>query len=154
MPWIRWFPSRSPRTVPIPRKFRRSILALETLEDRTLLSVLSDIAKPTYIRFTGPGVSPLGSPGPTGYSPAQVRHGYGFDKIFFNGVAGDGTGQTIAIVDAYDDPNIASDLLQFDKQFGLPHPVFTNVHQAGASTPPIPDPGCAPEIPPGAHRSD
>src|SRR5258708_20472324 len=106
MPWIRWFPSRSPRTAAIPRKFRRSILALETLEDRTLLSVLSDIAKPTYIRFTGPGVSPLGSPGPTGYSPAQVRHGYGFDKIFFNGVAGDGTAQTTPIPHASHDPTL------------------------------------------------
>ena len=38
----------------------------------------------------------------------------------FNGVAGDGTGQTIAIVDAYDDPNIQADLNTFDTQFGLP----------------------------------
>ncbi|MFL5241324.1 MAG: fibronectin type III domain-containing protein [Gemmataceae bacterium] len=146
MPWTRWLPSRSPRTTLIPRKFRRSILALETLEDRTLLSVLSNVAEPTYIRFTGPGVSPLGSSGPTGYTPVQTRHAYGFDKIFFNSVAGDGTGQTIAIVDAYDDPNISGDLLQFDKQFGLPNPVFTKVNQTGGATPPVANAGWASEI--------
>jgi hypothetical protein len=52
---------------------------------------------------------------PAGYSPAQMRHAYGFDQL-----ANDGTGQTIAIVDAYDDPNITSDLNTFSSQFGLP----------------------------------
>src|SRR5262249_52962977 len=43
-------------------------------------------------------------------------------------VAGDGTGQTIAIVDAYDNPDIATDLHVFDQQFGLPDPPeFTKV---------------------------
>ena len=53
--------------------------------------------------------------GPTGFAPAQVRHAYGFDQI-----ANLGAGQTIAIVDAYDDPNIESDLGVFSAQFGLP----------------------------------
>src|SRR5439155_18926565 len=43
--------------------------------------------------------------GPAGYSPADIRKAYGFDKL-----SGDGAGQTIAIVDAYDDPNISQDL--------------------------------------------
>ena len=38
----------------------------------------------------------------------------------FNGVAGNGKGETIAIVDAYDDPNIQADLNTFDTEFGLP----------------------------------
>ena len=50
----------------------------------------------------------------------------------FSGVKGDGSGQTIAIVDAYDDPNIAADLKVFDKQFGLPDPKFTKVNLGGA----------------------
>ena len=41
------------------------------------------------------------------YTPAQIQQAYGFNKISFGAVRGDGTGQTIAIVDAYDDPNIA-----------------------------------------------
>jgi subtilase family serine protease len=52
---------------------------------------------------------------PAGYSPAQIRHAYGIDQL-----ASNGTGQTIAIVDAYDDPNIVSDLNKFSTQFGLP----------------------------------
>ena len=51
---------------------------------------------------------------PTGLSPVQVRHAYGFDLI-----TNQGAGQTIAIVDAYDDPNIESDLGVFDTKFGL-----------------------------------
>jgi len=52
---------------------------------------------------------------PTGLSPSQVRHAYGFDQI-----ANQGSGQIIGIVDAYDDPNIESDLGVFDSQFSLP----------------------------------
>jgi subtilase family serine protease len=52
---------------------------------------------------------------PTGLSPATTRHAYGFDLI-----TNQGAGQIIGIVDAYDDPNIESDLGVFDSQFGLP----------------------------------
>jgi subtilase family serine protease len=55
------------------------------------------------------------SRGPTGMSPAKTRKAYGFDQL-----ANQGAGQTIAIVDAYDDPNIESDLGVFNSQFGLP----------------------------------
>jgi hypothetical protein len=90
---------------------------------------------------------PLGSPGPTGYTPAQIRHAYGFDQITLpGGVAADGSGTTIAIVDAYDDPDIAGDLVQFDAQFGLPNPVLMKVNQAGGLSYPPPDSGWASEI--------
>jgi subtilase family serine protease len=61
---------------------------------------------------------------PYGLTPAKVRHAYGFDQITFvnalgRTVVGDGSGQTIAIVDAYDDPNMAADLKVFDATFGL-----------------------------------
>jgi hypothetical protein len=49
---------------------------------------------------------------PPGYSPAQI-HAY-------LGLTGDGSGQTIAIVDAYDDPNITADAETFSEQYGLP----------------------------------
>jgi hypothetical protein len=51
-----------------------------------------------------------------------MRHFYGVDNLNFDGIAGDGSGQTIAIVDALDDPNAASDLHQFDSYYGLPDP--------------------------------
>src|SRR5437899_771146 len=74
------------------RKTRAASLQLETLENRDLL---------------------------TSFSPIQIRHAYGFDRVGFMDsthplVPGNGQGQTIAIVDAYDDPNIASDLAKFD----------------------------------------
>lgn len=53
------------------------------------------------------------------FTPAQMRHAYGFDQIQFGTVKGDGTGQTIAIVDAYDAPKINSDLQKFNSTFGL-----------------------------------
>jgi hypothetical protein len=59
--------------------------------------------------------------------PGTVRQAYGFNSIpafTVNGqsVAADGTGQTIAIVDFFDDPNIFGDLAVFDQTFGLPDP--------------------------------
>src|SRR6266567_7304295 len=82
--------------------------------------------------------------GPTGLSPAQTRHAYGFDKIT-NG----GAGQIIAIVDAYDDPNIESDLGVFDNKFGLPicttaNGCFQKIYAAGYA--PRVDPGWSLEI--------
>ena len=72
---------------------------------------------------------------PFGLSPAQLRHAYGIDNIKFGSVTGDGSGQTIAIIDAYDDPNIATDLQAFDQQFSLPDPPsFTKVNQDGDPT--------------------
>jgi hypothetical protein len=51
---------------------------------------------------------------PSVYTPAQIRQAYGF-----NAAVGDGSGQTIAIVDAYGDPNIFADLNTFDQAFGI-----------------------------------
>jgi subtilase family serine protease len=52
--------------------------------------------------------------GSVAYTPAQVRAAYGISNLSL-----DGTGQTIAIVDAYDNPNIFESLDAFDTQFGL-----------------------------------
>src|SRR3954470_19537402 len=51
---------------------------------------------------------------PTGISPTRIRHGYGFSSI-----TNQGYGQTIGIVDAFDDPNIAADLTHFNSTFSL-----------------------------------
>jgi hypothetical protein len=75
-----------------------------------------------------------------------VAHAYGFDQISFGGVTGDGTGQTIAIVDAYNDPSIATSLANFDRQWGLPDPVFTKVDQNGGTNYPANNSGWALEI--------
>lgn len=79
---------------------------------------------PAHIKkFVGPSVTLSG-----GESPANVWTAYGFNKLSCTHTTTTdwtdpslcGHGQTIAIVDAYDDPNIASDLQTFDTQFGLP----------------------------------
>jgi hypothetical protein len=46
--------------------------------------------------------------------PAQVRGAYGINRLTL-----DGSGQTIAIVDAYDNPAIYQAVDAFDTQFGL-----------------------------------
>ena len=71
-----------------------------------------------------------GTRSPSGYTPAEIRMAYGLNNIRVSSVAGDGSGQTIAIVDAYDDPDLidtgpgfsSSDLAKFDQKFGLPDP--------------------------------
>lgn len=61
---------------------------------------------------------------PPGLSPREIRHAYGLDRVVFsNGkhpIHANGAGQTIAIVDAYDAPNIANDLRVFSRKFHLP----------------------------------
>ena len=46
-----------------------------------------------------------------------MRTAYGINNVLFNGNLATGSGQTIAIVDAYNDPNIYGDLDTFDLQF-------------------------------------
>ena len=113
----------SSRQAPAPirsRLHRRFRLKVEHLEERTVPTVLA---------------------------PAQIRHAYGFDQIAFTAggqtTPGDGRGQTIAIVDAYDDPTVLSDLRNFDRTFGLPDPVFTKATPQGK---PAMDAGWALEI--------
>ncbi|HWB53716.1 MAG TPA: S53 family peptidase, partial [Tepidisphaeraceae bacterium] len=88
------------------------------------------------------GVNAGGSTTPLGLTPAEMRAAYGVDQISFANIVGDGTGQTIAIVDAYDDPNALSDLQAFDAAFGLPDPPsFQKLNQVGTTSPlPATDP--------------
>jgi subtilase family serine protease len=66
------------------------------------------------------------------YSPAQIKQAYGFDQVSYSttihlpgrppiviSVPGDGSGETIAIVDAYDDPSIFSNVDTFDRTFSV-----------------------------------
>ncbi|MGH9055979.1 MAG: S53 family peptidase [Acidimicrobiales bacterium] len=54
------------------------------------------------------------------YTPSQLQQAYAEGPLFQNGI--DGRGQTIAIVDAFGSPTLASDLGTFDSAFGLPDP--------------------------------
>ena len=79
-------------------------------------------------------LAPFATAGPHGLSPTQVRKAYGVSQILFGSIQGDGTGQTIAIVDAYDYPTVNSDLHNFDVAFGLPDTIVRRVNQDGGST--------------------
>ena len=62
----------------------------------------------------------------SGLTPAQLTQAYGLDSINYSTasgtVKGDGTGQTIALIEAYHDPTLRSDLTAFDRAFNLPDP--------------------------------
>jgi hypothetical protein len=143
--WHRPRPLRKPSIQPI----------LEDLENRL---VLSSILLPIFAHgHHEPGVVPtghtvpldFGSPTPVGYIPAQLDTAYDINKILFGSIEGDGAGQTIAIVDAYDDPAFVdstingqtnpafstSDLAEFDQTLGLPDPPsFTKYNELGQTT--------------------
>jgi hypothetical protein len=73
---------------------------------------------------------------------SQILHAYGFDQITFAGaIVGNGAGQTIAIVDAYDTPTIEHDLAAFNAAFGLrAPPSFLRIAQDGSTNYPNVDP--------------
>ena len=76
-------------------------------------------------------------PAVRGFTPAQIQQAYQFNQVSFNG-SGTG-GETIAIVDAYNDPNIQSDLNTFDTQFSLPSTTVSVVNETGGSSLPAAD---------------
>jgi subtilase family serine protease len=90
--------------------------------------------------------NPLAATSPSGLSPATIKSVYSYTTS-----ATAGAGQTIAIVDAYDDPNAESDLAVFNSQYGLPacttaNGCFTKVNQNGGTVYPRKDAGWALEI--------
>ena len=127
--------------------------SIETLEGRRLLSAAPlpqllaprQRAHPTFQLAHTAGLAPAATTGPTGLSATQIRHAYGVDAISFGGSNGDGTGQTIAIIDAYDDPNAASDLHNFDLAEGLKDPPsFTRLNEDGGTVLPPTDTAAKP----------
>ena len=58
----------------------------------------------------------------SGLTPAQIETAYGLGGLTVGGQAANGSGQTIAIVDGYNDPNIQTELAAFDSANSLPAP--------------------------------
>jgi hypothetical protein len=110
---------------------------IDHLESRSLLATTPLVVHPTF------EIGPSGGNGgpPSGsYTPAQLQESYGFNVIAFGGVVGNGRGETIAIVDAYNDPNIQTDLDKFDTQFGLPATTVAVLNETGGMSYPATDP--------------
>jgi hypothetical protein len=119
------------------RRSKRISPCCEPLEHRQLLSVdgsVSSLSQST----ASPNVDVMAAlaAGPTGLTPQQIQDAYGVNLIAFSSgtVSGDGAGETIAIVDAYKDSSIASDLAVFDQHYGLMAPPSFTVDNLGATT--------------------
>ena len=63
------------------------------------------------------------------YDPYQMRHAYGIDSLISKGF--DGTGHTIVIVDAFQNPNLVSQMNVFDTYYGLPPVSLTQIAPDG-----------------------
>jgi Repeat of unknown function (DUF346) len=68
---------------------------------------------------------------PEGYIPCDVARAYRLDLLYASGIRG--SGQRIAIIDAFDNPNAQGNLHAFDTAFGLPDPAFQVVNLGAAS---------------------
>ncbi|MEC3998232.1 carboxypeptidase regulatory-like domain-containing protein [Actinacidiphila sp. DG2A-62] len=96
-------------------------------------------------RTLGGAPAPAASPAtPEGYAPADLRSAYALPDD-------GGAGATIAIVDAYDDPDAESDLAVYRAQYGLPacttdNGCFRKTDQRGGAGYPGADEGWASEI--------
>jgi subtilase family serine protease len=84
-----------------------------------------------------------------GLGPADLRNAYNLASAAVTG----GEGQTVALVDAYDDPTIESDLNTYRAYYGIPpcttaNGCFKKVNQDGeqGNYPPIANPEWEPEI--------
>ena len=112
------------------------------------VQVCSSVLRPGYarcmsIQMVGSQFHP--SSGPAGYHPADLQAAYELPS------SSAGAGQTIAIVDAFDDPNAEADLGVYRSTFGLAacttsNGCFSKVNQTGGKTPPSPNAGWAEEI--------
>ena len=107
--------SLPPKMKLIPEEYRNvqtRELPIEKLKSAVTLQSASTTAAGTYIAT---------------YSPAQVRAAYTLPTLpstFANLTAAQlaqyGAGQTIYVIDAFDDPMVASELAAFNQLFGLP----------------------------------
>jgi subtilase family serine protease len=89
-------------------------------------------------------LSPLAS-SPSGLNPSNLQSAYNLPSSTA------GSGQTVAIVDAYNDPNAETDLAVYRSQFGLPacttaNGCFKKVNQTGGTSYPSSDAGWSEEI--------
>lgn len=138
-------------------------LGFEPLENRRLLSVAATLpasgqAQPAYespgipdptesfdyivhhpIQTSGSGVTPAASSvGSTWFTPTEIQSAYGISAI--SGMTNLGKGQTIAIIDAYNDSDIISDAKQFCTtfnylpQFNTGGPTFTVLNENGGTS--------------------
>ncbi len=94
-------------------------------------SISAEVATPA-IAHVDVSNGPTVTCSPTELCPSLMQTAYGVNLLQGKGV--NGTGQSIAIVDACEQTDIASDLKTFDAQFGLPNPTLNIYYPQGSCT--------------------
>jgi subtilase family serine protease len=128
---------------PVPSRVRDVCGTAAPGSARCFAEVRTDVHGGTGVR--GPAAKQAGKAAlPAGYGPADLRSAY---KLPSTG----GAKQTVAVVDAGDDPAAEADLAVYRKTYGLPacttaNGCFHKVNQAGKPSPLPPDQGWAVEI--------
>jgi Putative Ig domain len=117
-----------------------SQLSTRRLTQAAMDSVLRDGIVPIESDGDQPGATPLSSGTAVAtYTPAQIRAAYGLPGLPAAGTTPSsvqsaqlGAGQTIYIIDAQDDPNVAAELATFNQTFGLPTCSVTAISPSAA----------------------
>ncbi|WP_194906709.1 S53 family peptidase [Catenulispora rubra] len=114
--------------------------------DRCFAQIRTDVHEPAHVgRIAGAaGAVAVGTPAPAGFGPADLHSAYNLPTT-------GGANQTVAIVDAGDDPTAEADLAVYRNTYGLPacttaNGCFTKVNERGAATPLPADAGWGVEI--------
>ena len=92
------------------------------------------VIKNTTAHPTAQTVRPGAIPSGEGYGPSTFQAAYGLTAAS----AADGSGTTVAVIDAYNDPTAASDLAEYRSAAGLPALTsgqFTQYNQEGETSP-------------------
>jgi subtilase family serine protease len=79
-----------------------------------------------------------------GYTPSQLQGAYGVADAIAHGI--DGSGQTVAVIDAYSSPTLLSDVETWSQRRGLAFPKVT-VHDNAAETDDPPTPAVPSDVP-------
>lgn len=93
-----------------------SALPSKSRQIKVLTSVLAKMRK-NYAKYSSD------TPGP------QDIFDYGIGSLWKKGI--DGAGTTIAVIEGWDSPDIAKQVAQFDKVFGLPNPEIRTIYPSG-----------------------
>ncbi|PRC94097.1 S53 family peptidase [Solimicrobium silvestre] len=117
---------KSPRIQLVPDEFKNVSTRRLTLQALQTIRQTHEI-KEENVSVAGM-VNPLASTAAVvTYTPAQIRAAYGFPTLPAAGAtltaaqaASLGAGQTIYLIDAMSDPNVAAELAAFNQAFGLP----------------------------------
>ena len=124
-----------------PRGHRRVCAVARDRHDASCQSLIVTVARGA--------VTPMATSAPTGYGPSDLASAYSLPSP--TGTTWTWNGKTIAIVDAYDNPNAASDLNAYRSAFGLPpctaaSGCFKKVAQSAKAKIPSPNVGWGEEI--------